>query len=262
MEKTFKGDFENLRDKLKNGENFAFSRFSDGEVFVLQNKRLELNENHFVIANRRGNGWYNKEEQKTFIPGEHEFYRKKLEESLQFKKENYYRGISCRCCIGDGDFNWQVDLAGGDDETLTWANLWNNGNYERFVEEIVPLFKDKKIIMVVNESAKLDDLPFDVIKDFRVGTNCFVNDYGLIEEMKTYITENNIEDHVFLVSCASLTNLINHQLFEFNDKNTYIDIGSTLNPMLKMEGWKGSRAYLREYWLNDNRNFLNKNCIW
>lgn len=262
MEKTFKGDFEKLRDKLKNGENFAFSRFSDGEVFVLQNKRLELNENHFIIANRRGYGWYNKEEQKTFIPGEHEFYRKKLEESLQFKKENYYRGISCRCCIGDGDFNWQVDLAGGDDETLTWANLWNNGNYERFVEEIVPIFKDKKIVMVVNESAKLDDLPFEVVKDFRVGTNCFVNDYGLIDNMKTYITENNIEDHVFLVSCASLTNLINHQLFEFNDKNTYIDIGSTLNPMLKMEGWKGSRAYLREYWLNDNRNFLNKNCIW
>ena len=48
---------------------------------------------------------------------------------------------------------------------------------------------------------------------------------------------------------------------EFNNKNTYIDIGSTLNPMLKMEGWKGSRAYLREYWLNDNRNFLNDSRI-
>ena len=38
--KDFKEDFNILRDKLKAGEHFAFSRFSDGEVFVLENKRL------------------------------------------------------------------------------------------------------------------------------------------------------------------------------------------------------------------------------
>ena len=35
------------------------------------------------------------------------------------------------------NFDWQIDLAGGDDESLTWANLWVNGNYPSFVNEIL-----------------------------------------------------------------------------------------------------------------------------
>jgi hypothetical protein len=260
--KTFKGDFDKLKNKLSNGENFAFTRFSDGEVFVLQNRRLELNEDHYIIGGSRGSGRYNKEEQKRFIPDEHEFFRQKLEDSLKFKKDNYYRGISCKCCIGEELFKWQVDLAGGDDETLTWANLWNNGNYESFIKEMMILFSEKEIVIVVNESANIKNLHFNIKKDFRVGTNCFINDYDLIEKMKSYITENNIENHVFLVSAASLSNLIIHQLYEFNDKNTYIDIGSTMNPIMDMEGWKGSRVYLREFWMKQPRMFLDKTCIW
>ncbi len=258
---TFKGDFQKLKNKLLNNENFAFLRFSDGELFVLQNKRLELNEDHYVIGDGRGYGRYNKEEQKKFIPGEHEFYRQKLEDSLVFKKENYYKGISCKCCVGEESFNWQVNLAGGNDETLTWANLWNNGNYESFMNEIFPIFSDKEIVIVVNESANVEKLSLNIKREFRVGTNCFINNYDIIEKMKEYITENNVTNHVFLISAASLSNLIIHQLYEFNDRNTYIDVGSTLNPIMDMEGWKGSRAYLREYWLNEPKMYLNKICI-
>jgi hypothetical protein len=260
--KNFKTDFNVLRDKLNVNENFAFTRFSDGELFVLQNKRLELNENNYIIDNTMGYGNYNNEEQKKFIPNEHEFYRKKLEESLQFKKQNYYKGISCKCCVGESAFNWQIELAGGDDGSLTWANLWNNGNYEKFIEEIIPILSKKKIIIIVNESANIKNLGFNIKKDFRVGTNCFINNYDIIEEIKFFIINNKIKNHVFLVSAASLSNLIIHQLYEFNDMNTYIDIGSTLNPMMDMEGWKGSRTYLREYWLKQPRNYLDKNCIW
>jgi len=260
--KNFKDDFNLLKNKLKNNEHFGFCRFSDGELFVMQNKILELNENNYIIGNQKGEGWYNKEEQKKFDPTEHQFFRNKLIESLQFRKKNYFKGISCRCCVGDESFNQQVDISGGDDSDLTWANLWNNGNYESFLSEIVPIFTDKKIILIINESANINKLPFDVIKDFRVGTNCFINDYSLIAEIKKYITDNKIEDYVFLISAASLSNLLVHQLFEFNDKNTYIDIGSTLNPMVDMEGWKGSRGYLMERWLGRPRNYLNKICIW
>ena len=260
--KTFRGDFDLLKNKLIEGEHFGFCRFSDGEMFILQNKRLELNENHYIIGNQTGGGWYNKEEQKKFDPSQHQFYRNKLIDSLQFKKKNYYKGISCRCCVGQESFDFQVDLSGGDTSDLTWANLWNNGNYEAFVKEILPIFNNKKVVLVINESANISKLPFPVVKDFRVGTNCFINDYGLIEDIKKYIQENNIEDHVFLISAASLSNLLVHQLFEFSDKNTYIDIGSTINPIVEMEGWKGSRSYLREYWLGENKNALNKVCIW
>jgi hypothetical protein len=260
--KTFRGDFDLLKNKLINNEHFGFSRFSDGEMVVLQNKRLELNENHYIVGNQTGSGYYNKEEQKKFDPKEHQFYRNKLIESIQFKKENYYKGISCRCCVGQENFDFQVDISGGDNSDLTWANLWNNGNYKSFLTEILPIFKDKKIIIIINESANLNKLPFFVEKDFRVGTNCFINNYDLIEQVKQYITDNKIKNHVFLISAASLSNLLVHQLFQFNCENTYIDIGSTINPIVEMEGWKGSRSYLREYWLNESKNALNKICIW
>jgi hypothetical protein len=260
--KTFNGDFNKIKSYLLKGTNFSFTRFSDGELFVLQNKRLELNEDHYIIGDQRGGGWYNKEEQKTFIPGEHEFYRKKLEESLACNLPKFYRGICTRPDVDLDTFNWMVDLGGGDSETLTWSNLFINGNYEKFINEIVPIFKTKKVILVVNESANINKLPFKVEKDFRVGTNCFINNYGLIDEIKTYITENNIKNHLILVSAASLSNLIIHELHKLNTNNTYLEIGSTLNPIMDMEGWKGSRGYLREFWLGQGRHHLNMECIW
>ena len=63
--KTFKGDFDLFKNKLINNEHFAFSRFSDGEMFILQNKRLVLSENGHIIGNQKGGGWYNREEQKN-----------------------------------------------------------------------------------------------------------------------------------------------------------------------------------------------------
>lgn len=260
--KNFVSDFYKIKNLLVDGKNFSFTRFSDGELFVLQNKRLELNENHYIIGDQIGGGWYNKEEQKQFIPGEHEFYRKKLEESLQCNLPMFYRGICTRPDVNLETFNWMVKLAGGDSETLTWSNLLINGNYEKYLNEVLPLFNNKEVIMVVNESANLNKLPFKIKKDFRVGTNCFINDYGLIETIKNYISENNIENHLFLVSAASLSNLLIHELHMLSNKNTYFEIGSTLNPIMGMEGWKGSRGYLREYWLGQQRNYLNMNCEW
>jgi hypothetical protein len=260
--KTFKGDFEKIKKMLENSENFSFTRFSDGELFVLQNKRLELNNDHYIIGDQIGGGWYNKEEQKKFIPGEHEFFRKKLEESLQYTDSNFYRGICTPPDVDIKTFRWMIELSGGENETLTWSNLLINGNYERFLNEIVPIFSQKKVIMVVNESANINKLPFKVYKDFRVGTNCFINNYDQIEVIKKYIVSNGIENHLFLISAASLSNLLIHELHLLNNKNTYFEIGSTLNPVMEMEGWKGSRGYLKEYWLGQNRHYLNMVCTW
>ena len=131
-----------------------------------------------------------------------------------------------------------------------------------FEEKVANLFNNKKIVMIVNKSANIEKLPFKVEKDFRVGTNCFINDYGLIETIKNYIIENNIEDYLFLVSAASLSNLLIHELHMLSNKNTYLEIGSTLNPIMEMEGWKGSRAYLKEYWLDEPKHYLNMICGW
>lgn len=263
MVKTFSGDFDKLKNKLINNENFAFSRFSDGELFILQNKRLELNADHLVIGETfYPNQIFEKDEQKQFIPGEHEFYRKKLEDSLRYTGDNFYKGICTYPDVGEETFKWMVDMAGGDHETLTWANLFINGNYPRFVEEIIPIFSTKPVVMIVNEHADLENLPFEIYKDFRVGKSCFTNDYHLSEELKKIIINDNINNFFFLFSAASLSNLLIHDLYMLRNSNTYIDIGSSLNPLMKLSGWKQNRYYLIEYWLGHEKNFLNSFAEW
>ena len=250
--KTFKGHFDMILNKLKNGENFGYCRFSDGELRIMQNLELELADKHFTIGDSKSSGSYASEDHKHFDPKEHQFFHEKLMESYRFKKDNYYVGLSCRCCVGEKDFKQMLDMYEGDVESdnLTWSNLFLNGNYSEFIKQYLPEFKKKKIVYIVNENANLSGLPFEVVKDFRVGANCIINNYDLIEDIKDWITENNIEGYVFLFSVSSLSNFMVHQLLDFNDKNTYIDIGTTLNPYL---GMKARRGY---------HNGNGKNCIW
>ena len=42
MSKNFKEEFDKLLGMIKSGENFAFTRFSDGELFIMQNKTVIL----------------------------------------------------------------------------------------------------------------------------------------------------------------------------------------------------------------------------
>jgi hypothetical protein len=44
--KDFKQDFKKLFKKFQNSENFAFSRFSDGELRIMQNTELKLAGNY------------------------------------------------------------------------------------------------------------------------------------------------------------------------------------------------------------------------
>lgn len=263
--KSFIHDLGKIQLMLQSHTPFAFTRFSDGEIYIINNTRLELNSDHYLIGNQKGYGLYPAEERKCFDPAIHQKQRDHLLEALKHKQHNYFKAISCPCCTPTlDDFFKQLKIAGcsANDEFLTWSNLFINNNYPMFLDYILPEFKKRKVVMVVNKSAKLEKLPFSVVKDFRVGENCFINDIGVIDEMKKFIVENYINDHVFLISAASLSNLIIYELYREFPTNTFIDIGSTLNPFMGMEGWKYTRDYLIEYFLGRPRNYLNKKCIW
>jgi hypothetical protein len=258
--KIFSEEFDKFKGMLEGGVNFAFTRFSDGELFIMQNKEVQLAEQHFITGDTQGFGIYPPEEQKHFVPEEHAFYKDKLVEAFQYKHESYYIGLSSRKDVGDEDFEWQLDLRGSKDETkLTFANVLINNNYKRYVTEVVPMFNDRDILFVANERADFSRLPFkrNIRKDFRIGSNCMINDYGKVEEVKSYIEDNNIEDHIILCGAASLSNYITHECFKDNQRNTFLDIGSTLNPLLGkgMNGWVHTRGYLTSFWLNSGDRY-------
>lgn len=256
--KSFVGDFYKLLDLLKAGKPFAFNRFSDGELYILQGKELILDAKQVKVGAKVTDGIYKPEDHKRFHPEEHAYYRDRLIDAFKFQKENYFNGLSCRCCVGDEHFQWQLDFHGSDDPNFTWANLLVNGNYPRFIHEMYPIFNSYKTIFVCNENADLSALPF-LVKDFRVGYNAMINNYGLIQTMKNWIDENAITGHLFLFSASSFSKMAIHQLYEHCDKNTYIDVGTTLNPFMNM---RLDRTYLKSFWLGAKGSDLNKTCIW
>jgi hypothetical protein len=256
--KNFREHFAYFRDKLRNKENFAFSRYSDGEMHILKNTELKLDSNLIQIGDKKQSGVYQPADFKHFDPKEHGFYQQKLVESLQYKQPKYYKGISCSCCVGKENFDWQVDLAGGDDESLTWANLWVNGNYSRFISEILPIFYSRDCVFVGHKDANLDRLPF-FVKDFRVGYNAMIKDYDKIEEMANWIRENNVKNNIFLFSASTFTNLAVVELFREFPDNTYIDIGTCLAPIM---GMPTHRGYLQSFWNYQTNQDIQKICVW
>jgi hypothetical protein len=160
--------------------------------------------------------------------------------------------------VGKEAFDWQVDLHGGDDESLTWANLWVNGNYPAFIMNTLPIFYSKDCVFVGHESADTSKLPF-IKKDFRVGYNAMINDYGKIEDIKNWIRENNIENHLFLFSASTFSNLAIYELFKEFPNNSYVDIGTCLTPMMNMPT---ERDYLKGFWSYRGSASLNQICKW
>jgi hypothetical protein len=261
--KDFDKIFDLFLQKIVSVENFAFTRFSDGEMFILQNQPVVLADNYFVTGQTIGRNRYTAEEQKQFIPEHHQFYRQKLIEAFQHKQKNYYKGICPREDVGEENFQFQLSLHGeGDDEHLTYASALINKNYRRFVEEMVPLFSNRDIIYVANEMANLDGLPFKVKKHFPIGSNCPVNNYDTVEKVRSYIRDNKLADNIVLNSAASLSNYITHECFKENPNNTFLDVGSCLNPYLSLEGWKYTRGYLTHYWLNSGSPYGSLGGTW
>lgn len=256
--KTFREDFFKFKQKLIDKQHFALARYSDGEMYILQNIELVLDKNLIKIGNNTQGGPYKPIDYKHFNPTEHSFYQQKLVESFKHRQFNYYKGISCSCCVGKSDFDWQIDLHGGDDESLTWANIWVNGNYALFIEEVFPILMWQKCVFVGNEHADISNLSF-IVNDFRVGYNAMINDYNKIEVISKWIGDNNIKNHTFLFSASTFSNLAIYQLFSKYPDNTYIDIGTCLNKFINLPI---DRSYLDGYWNKKPSATLNKICIW
>ena len=95
--KTFDSEFDKLLKLIKSKENFAFSRFSDGELFIMQNKTVILADNHYITGDIKGPNVYTEEEQKEFLPDRDQQYRQKLLECFKHVQDNlHWHGSSRR----------------------------------------------------------------------------------------------------------------------------------------------------------------------
>ena len=246
---------------LKKGENFAFVRFSDGEFDILQNLYVELSESKVQRGNKvLSQAPYPEEDHKIFDPELHQESRKKLLESFKFRKHNYFKGLSCPCCVASSIVKEILDMHGtGDEEHIVWSNQFVNSNFPLFINHAYKHIQSRNdIVLIANESIKIQEIDFRVKKFFPVGYNCFANDLGLVGEIKEYIEKNNIENHLFLFSAASLSEVLIYELYKEFPNNTYLDIGTTLHKQL---GLSIARDYLKAFYKGIPNFDLYKKCI-
>lgn len=228
--KSFVEDIKTIFNALKNKEKFSFSKYADGEFAILINRKIT-----------NCDKW-------TFDPELHKKERDMLIESFEYNDDGYYVGISCPCCVGDDDYNYMKNKVGSKGVNLTWANIFVNGNYNFFKDNFIPEFKNHSIILVANENANIESLPFKVEEHIKVTGTAWRDNFDLLD----ILPKKEYKDKLFLFCAGPLGNMLAYKMWDKNKNNTYIDIGSTLNPWLV----GNNRGYLM------GSPTINKICVW
>ena len=235
--KEFKQEFNLFLNKLKSNENFSLSRFGDGELAIIKN--------NFIDFSNKYNGEH------IFEPEKHEKYHILMKESLKYKSDNYFVGISCKCCVGESDYDYYKKISDQNESNLTFATIFVNLNYRLFLEEFIPELKNKEIILISHEKSDINKLPFKVQKHFKIGANAWINNFDMIDKISNY--SKTVKNKIFLFAAGTFSNIAIYECHKNSKDNTYIDIGSTLDIIL---GLGATRRYLK------GKGTINKTCIW
>lgn len=225
--KNYLEDIKIIHQALLNNENISFSKFCDGEWAVLSNN--SINNKEF---------WFDSNNEKD------QSKRQALLDAFQYKNDRYFVGITCVNVFGLDTHRQMVSLSDQDQDHLTWADIWVNSNYRYYLQNIVPLYNKKPVVLFCNKNAKMDNLPFTPYLHMPVDHNAWEYNWDMIE-----VAENiskGLNDVIFLFCCGPFGNILCHRLTESNPNNTYLDIGSTLNPFIKSAGFE------RDYYMGDN----------
>ena len=219
--KKFDEELIKFHNRLKSNKPFAFSKYADGEWLAMMGVSCQPGNGEWVIDNTV----------------EHLRSQQLLIDSFRYKHPDYYVGISCTCCQGDAHYK-MAQFSGQSQDNLTFANLFVNANYSYFLENIIPEFSTRDIILVANQNSDVSKLPFRVEDFYGVGYNAWINDLNIIQK----IQDKQYENKTILFSCGPLGNILAHQLHSTNNKNTYIDVGSTVDKWLNNDT-RNKRCY-------------------
>lgn len=236
LNNSFTDDFEFFKNKILNGENFAFTRYADGEKMILDNINISHGTQAYDIDKWRF------ENNKVFSND--------LKSTCNHREQNYFHAISCKCCDPDGEQYYRKLF---DNHNITFSNLFINANYLKFISFIKSLKRD--VVFIANKECKTADYPFNIIQKIPIENDC-VNWYEKNKILILKVLENlskKYNNKLFFISAGPLSEIIIHHLYINNPNNTYIDIGSSLDIYTH-------KKITRPYQI-DNSQYKDKECI-
>ena len=209
MDKIYLNDeFEKIWIRIKNRENITVFRYGDGERSLMIGKAVSAQE-----------GWKAPESQTDL--------GKALVNTLDLDNENVYYGVSCPCCDRPA-YYWYMSHVKS--KNVTFANLFVNSNYRKFIQAFEELNRDAVVIANHNgEGKRIGNL--NILKYYSVGDQC-VQFYSqeipkLVEQIKKDFGDK--ENILYAVSAGPLSEPIIYELYKNNPNNAYIDFGSSID---------------------------------
>ena len=117
-------EFDRIWEKITNKENFALLRYGDGERAIMTGRSVKAQE-----------GWVS--------PDYISKLGSALLNTLNIENENFIYGISCPCC-DRASYYWYSSRIKS--KNITFANIFVNNNYPRFLKNFETLKRDAVVI--------------------------------------------------------------------------------------------------------------------
>lgn len=224
-------DFELLLSLLDGNSPFTFIRFSDGEMEVIRNHAFSISSG--VVVWRKGIvfGGYPDHDAKTFEPDRDSKLRLALISSAQYRGHNFFKGVPVASQGAKLDQQLMINYNGGVTDFLTFADLLINSNYLRFLKVMLPrLAGRKELVFVGNHRANTRRIGSHV-QHVPLGDNIFPEFESVVPSILDSLVTRPRNSTV-LSSASSISNVLGHRLHEIRPDITFIDVGTSLNPML------------------------------
>lgn len=233
MVQNFKLDFNEMTNLMISNKNFAFMRFADGEIGVMQGK--------YIIGS---DNWIS--------PNKITKLSENLLEAISKVDDNIYYGISCSCCDDSGK-KYLLSKIKNKQENITFSNLFVNGNYKNFINFINTL--NKPVYIIANESAGFYNFPLKILGFIPVPNDC-VNYYEYNSDAIKKVLKDNlleVKNQLFLISAGPMSEAIIDYLWSINPNNQYVDVGSAIAEFIHGKP-------IRDFAYTQSP-YYNKNCI-
>ena len=255
MMQIAKCDFELIKGLLENKDPFTYVRFSDGEMEIIRNERLFIGKGHISWSKGEVSYSYPDFDFKDFSPTRDVKLRADLISSASYKSKFFFKGIPTAHNNALEDRNLMIELNGGSDENLTFADLLINENFMKFRKQLVSIFSLYDSVYYFGNYRANPELVNRSWKLIPLQDNFFA-DYQKVLNESLAVLGGLPRNSLVLSSASSLTNILGHQLHESRPDLTFLDIGTSMHDLVGMES--GIRGYHILLSRNTPRNLVRK----
>jgi hypothetical protein len=231
MTQESKSDLAILLKSLQDNQNFAFVRFSDGEMEILNNQELIIGPNYVKTSVGQVTFAYPLYDYKEFIPERDFLFRGKLIEAARFMSEGFIKGIRTKSNDGSQDQQKMIQFNDGQLCNLTYTDLLINSNFRTFRERFMPIFYNWPNLYIIANFRTTLISEFKHCQFIPIQDN-FIPDFesqlGKIMSILVAAPSNSL----VLSSASSLSNIVGLELWKMRKDLTFIDIGTALHDKL------------------------------